>query len=215
MDTPAPDPPSPMGEITGLLQEAAGGQASALERLVPLVYAELNAMAHARLRHERGGLTLDTGALVHEAWLKVAGQTRVAWQNRQHFFAVASEAMRRILIDHAKAHRARKRGGGAAHLPLEPLADRLADPTALTDDQADDLVALDEALQALAVFNPDGARIVQYRFFGGLSHPEIAELTGSSERTVRRAWTAAKAWLRQSLGDRAGDSWLSTDPPGR
>lgn len=207
-----PNPPDQPGEITGLLRQAAGGLGDAHDRLIPLVYQELNRLAHARLRREPDGHTLNTTALVHEAWLRLADQRRVEWQSRQHFFAVASEAMRRILIDHAKRHRATKRGAGAPHLPLEAIADRVAGQDIMTDDQADELVALDEALHRLAAFNPEGARIIQYRFFGGLSHPEIAGVLGISERTVRRVWVAAKAWLRQELGDRLTAGWLTTGP---
>jgi len=210
---PDSDSGQPTGEITGLLHQVAGGQVGAYDQLLPLVYQELNAMARSRLRHERVGHTLSTTALVHEAWLKLVDQTQVDWKSRHHFFAIASEAMRRILIDHARHHRARKRGAGAPHLSIDGLANQLPDPQLMTDDQADDLVALDEALGRLATFNPDGARIVQYRFFGGLTNPEIAEVMESSERTVRRSWTVARAWLRCELGDRPSGSWLTTDPP--
>lgn len=210
---PDPNTDTHRGEITGLLHQAAGGQAGAYDRLLPLVYQELNAMARSRLRNEREGHTLSTTALVHEAWLKLVDQDRVDWKSRHHFFAIASEAMRRILIDHARHHRARKRGAGATHLSIEGLADQLPDPHLMSDDQADELVALDEALDRLAAFNPEGARIVQYRFFGGLSHPEIAEVQGTSERTVRRAWTVAKAWLRHELGDQVSTGLLTAEPP--
>ncbi len=187
------------GEITGLLLDAAKGNRLAFDRLVPLVYDELRGIAHGRLRLERPGHTLNTTALVHEAWLKLAGQTRVAWQNRSHFFAVASEAMRRILIDYAKQRRAGKRGDGAIHLPLEDA--ELVPDAWLSDADAEELIAMDDALRRLAEFNPRGSRIVQYRFFGGMAEAEVAEVMGISERSVRRSWTIARAWLRRELGD--------------
>lgn len=193
---------NPEGEITSVLRLASHGNKEAFDRLLTLVYPELNRLAHARLRAEPMGHTLSTTALVHEAYLKLVDQTRVDWKNRSHFFAIASEAMRRILVDHAKSHRAKKRGGGTAPIDLN-AADAMA-LAVFTDDQADELVALDEALDRLARFNPDGATVVEYRFFGGLANPEVAEVMGSSERTVRRTWTVARAWLRRELGDRAG-----------
>jgi RNA polymerase sigma factor (TIGR02999 family) len=191
--------PTPPGEITGLLRDVAEGSQEAFDRLLPLVYEELRSVAHGRLRAERSDHTLDTTGLVHEAWLRLAGQRRVSWQNRSHFFAVASEAMRRILIDYARRRQSGKRGGRAAHLGLDAAA-TLAAPELFTADQAEALLALDAALERLAAFNPQGARIVQYRFFGGMSGDEVARLLGVSERTVRRSWTLARAWLRRELG---------------
>ncbi len=195
-DAERPDSP---GEITELLREASHGSKEAFDRLFPRVYSELNALARHRLRLERPGHTLSTTALVHEAYLKLVDQTRVEWQGRRHFFAVASEAMRRILVDHAKYRQRDKRGGGAAHVGLDAVGE-LPDE-AMTADQAAELIALDDALARLAVFNPQGAQIVQYRFFGGLSTEEVAGLLETSERSVRRAWTVAKAWLRRELDD--------------
>jgi RNA polymerase sigma factor (TIGR02999 family) len=193
--------PEAPGEITQLLEEVSRGSADAFDRLVPLVYGELSALAHRKLRFESPGHTLNTTALVHEAYLRLAGQNDAKWRNRQQFFAVASEAMRRILIDYAKQRRAEKRGAGVAHLPLEAAESMPASGTfALADEQAAELLAIDAALHRLAEFNPEGARIVQYRFFGALTNAEIAELLGTSERTVRRSWTVAKAWLRRELG---------------
>ncbi|MGE0555330.1 MAG: sigma-70 family RNA polymerase sigma factor [Gemmatimonadales bacterium] len=194
----------PSNEITGLLREAARGNRDAFDRLLPMVYEELTRIARGRLRHERDGHTLNTTALVHEAYLRLVDQTRVEWNGRGHFFAVASEAMRRILVDYAKRQRAGKRGGGAVHLPLEVVGEQVGAESVLTDDQATELLALDDALERLAVFNPEGARIVQYRFFGGLSTPEVATVLGTSERTVRRVWSVAKAWLRRELDDAIG-----------
>lgn len=184
-------------QITGLLREASAGRRDALDELLPLVYRHLSGLARARLRAETPGHTLETAALVHEAWLRLVGQHSVHWQDRGHFFAVASEAMRRILVDHAKRRRAEKRGGGAPALPLEAVQDIVAD--GLNDDSDDLLLALDESLDRLAGFSPEGALVVQYRFFAGLTTGEVAEVMGTSERTVRRTWTAARAWLRREL----------------
>ncbi len=182
-----------MEPITDLLTAASRGDRDALNQLFPLVYDELRRLARARLRSEREGHTLSTTALVHEAYLKLIGQTRVQWRDRTHFFGVASQAMRRILINHAEARRSDKRGGGAVHVPLDEVG------IVLTDDHLDDLLALDDALNRLQAFNQRGADIVVYRFFGGLSYEEIAELTGTSAVTARRAWETARAWLYREL----------------
>jgi RNA polymerase sigma factor (TIGR02999 family) len=189
------------GEITGLLRDATRGDREAFDRLLPLVYDELRQLARSKLRFERAGHTLTTTALVHEAYLKLIDQTRVEWRGRHHFFAVASEAMRRILIDYAKRRLAAKRGGGAGHIRLDEAPEVAAPPAddAFSLDQAHELIALDEALERLAGFNAQGARVVQYRFFGGLTNAEVADVMGTSERTARRAWTVAKAWLRREL----------------
>jgi RNA polymerase sigma factor (TIGR02999 family) len=195
-----PSPLVPHSDITGLLQQAAAGSREAFDSLMPLVYGELRGMAQHRLRAEPAGHTLNTTALVHEAWLRLVDQTRVAWNDRHHFYGVASEAMRRILVDYARRHRAAKRGANAPHFPLDAVADLVPDVGFLTDSLAEELVSLDEALERLTIFNPQGAKIVQLRFFGGLSNPEIAGLLGTSERTVRRAWMVAKSWLHHELG---------------
>jgi len=175
--------------------------------LFPLVYDELKVIGRERLRRERDGHTLNATALVHEAYLSLVQQEHVAWQSRAHFFAVASTAMRRILISYARARLARKRGAGGPRVSLDKVAESLAGEL-FTEDQATELVALDGAMEELKDFNPRGAEVVEYRFFGGLAHREIAEVTGVSEVTVRRRWTAAKAWLRSRLEpgsvDRAG-----------
>ena len=182
-------------EITRLLREASEGRKEVLDQLFPLVYDELRALARSKLRMEADGHTLNATGLVHEAYLKLVDQERVEWQSRAHFFAMAALSMRRILVNHAKGRKRVKRGGGERALTL----DRFAEELALSDAQAEELVALDEALERLKDFNPDGADVVQYRFFGGLAHQEIAEVTGVSEVTVRRRWAAAKAWLRAEL----------------
>ncbi len=202
-------------EITGLLSEAARGNKEAFDRLLPLVYGQLAGLARGKLRFERQGHTLNTTALVHEAYLKLADQRRIEWRNRHHFFAVASEAMRRILIDYAKQRHAAKRGGKAPHVALDAAGELVA-PEVLSDQQATEILALDDALRRLAAFNPQGAKVVQYRFFGGLSNEEAAEVLGVSDRTVRRAWTVAKAWLRRELADAlpAGETSLLGLEPG-
>lgn len=191
--------PEEPGDVTRLLHEASGGNQHAFSELVTLLYRELNELAHRKLRLEATGHTLSTTALVHEAYLKLVPQQRAAWQNREQFFAVAAEAMRRVLVDHARRRQRTRRGGGQALVPLGDGEDVVA-PDFLADDQAEELVALDEALVRLAAFNPEGARIVQLRFFGGLSNDEVATVLDSSERTVRRQWSVAKAWLRRELG---------------
>lgn len=186
-------------EVTRLLSEASGGNRNALDRLFPLVYEELKSISRARLKRERDSHTLNATALVHEAYLALVEQDRVEWQSRAHFFAVASLAMRRILVSHARARLSQKRGGDAAHVSLDDVAGRVEHPDVLSPDEATELLALDGALGTLKEFNPQGAEVVQYRFFGGLEHREIAEVVGVSEITVRRRWTAAKAWLRSHL----------------
>ncbi|MEW5917152.1 MAG: sigma-70 family RNA polymerase sigma factor, partial [Gemmatimonadota bacterium] len=193
------------GDITQLLQDVSNGNQAAFDRLLPLIYDELKVVARSRLRIERPGHTLDTTALVHEAYLKLVDQTRVQWRGRQHFFAVASEGMRRILIDYARSRLTSKRGGAQQHVSLDEAEEVVSDG-ALSEEQAGELIALDDALRRLAKFNPQGAQVVQYRFFGGLAHDQIAELLGVSERTVRRSWTLAKAWLRRELGATFGDA---------
>jgi RNA polymerase sigma-70 factor, ECF subfamily len=192
--------------LTSLLAAASGGNTDALNRLFPLVYDELRRLAHGRLRHERADHTLNTTALVHEAYLKLVDQTRVEWQGRAHFYAVASTAMRRILINHAEARRAAKRGGGVSSLPLDEAG------LAFTDRQLDDMLAIDEALERLKRVSPRSADIVVYRFFGGLTNDEIAEVIGTSAITVRRSWTTAKTWLRRELRDALPD-WEATGLP--
>ncbi len=179
--------------ITRLLGQVGEGQGDAAEQLLPLVYEELQAIAHRQLHSERADHTLNTTALVHEAWITLADQTRTSWENRLHFYGVASTAMRRILINYAKARSAQKRGGGAPHISLDEVE------SILGERDAEELLALDEALDRLADFNPRGAEVVTQRFFGGLTHDEIAELMGTSTVTVRRSWSVAKSWLRREL----------------
>lgn len=189
--------PSPTGPLTELLVEASDGNVDAMNQLVPLVYDELRALAHRQLRRERAGHTLGTTALVHEAYIRLVGQERVQWQGRSHFYAVAAQAMRRILVNYAEARKAAKRGGGAEHTPLEESLVGLGD---IGDQDLEEVLALDEALTRLKAFNPRGAAVVEYRFFGGLTHEEVAEVLDVSVVTVRRAWNAARSWLRRELG---------------
>ncbi|MEX2530549.1 MAG: ECF-type sigma factor [Gemmatimonadota bacterium] len=179
--------------ITRLLREAGAGDEEAAHRLLPLVYDELREIAHRHLRKERVGHTLNTTALVHEAWIRVAGQDRTVWQNRLHFYAVASTAMRRVLLNYAEKRRAQKRGGNAPHVPLEEVEEILGER------EAEEIEALDEALNRLKAFNPRGEAVVVYRFFGGLTHDEIADLLGTSTVTVRRSWSSARSWLRREV----------------
>lgn len=188
--------------ITQLLRQATteGRRGQAFDALFPLVYEELQALARGRLEHEREGHTLNTTALVHEAYLRLVRQTRIAWQSRAHFYAVASQAMRRVLVDYARRRGAEKRGGKGERLSLDVFEGGLA-----RDDEVrpDDVVALDEVLRRLAERDPRAAEVVEYRVFGGLRHAEIAEVLGVSEVTVRRSWTFAKLWLRRELSQGA------------
>jgi RNA polymerase sigma factor (TIGR02999 family) len=189
-----PEAPS-ADQLTQILADASGGNVEALNRCFPLVYDELRRLAHSRLRSENDGHTLNTTALVHEAYMRLVDQTRVQWQGRAHFFAIASRAMRRILINHAEARRAAKRGGAVPHESLSEMT------IALDDDHLENLLALDQALLRLKAFNERGADVVEYRFFGGLTYEEIAEVMGTSAITVRRAWTVSKSWLHRELGE--------------
>ena len=164
----------------------------ALQRLVPVLYDELREIAHQRLRYERDNHTLNTTALVHEVFIKLSKHDAL-WQSRGHFLATASKIMRQLLINYAEKRNAQKRGGGQSTLSLESV------PEVITDERAEMLIELNEALKKLAEFDERGAQIIEYRFFGGLSQPEIANLMGISERTVRRSWVMAKTWIQQEL----------------
>lgn len=188
------------GEVTRLLHEASAGNRTAFDQLVPLVYDELHRIASNRIRAEPVGHTLTPTALVHEAYLQLVAQDRAQWHSRAHFFAVAAQAMRRVLINYAKMKDRLKRGGGTIPIDLDAAEAMGATAVGFSDDQAEDLLTLDAALHELRAFNPEGAAIVEYRFFGGLQFREIAEVSGVSEVTVRRRWTTARAWLRRALG---------------
>jgi RNA polymerase sigma-70 factor, ECF subfamily len=169
-------------------------QATPMEEMFPLVYKELRRMAARRLRRERDGHTLCTTALVHEAWLELTKLNRIEWQNRAHFLAVAAQAMRRILIDYAVARRRQKRGGGQT---LESLDD--GDALAIAQERGEDLIALDEALGRLMAMNERQARIVECRFYGGMTVEETADALRVSPATVKREWATARAWLNREL----------------
>jgi RNA polymerase sigma factor (TIGR02999 family) len=187
-------------DITRLLREWQAGSAPALESLVPLVYAELHTLASRYLSRERRDHTLQPTALVNEAFLRLAGQRDVDWQSRAHFFGIAARLMRRILVDHARRDARDKRGGGATHLPLDDVDP--ASPAAAVD--AVDTVALDAALSRLEALDPHQGRVVELRFFGGMTIEEAAEVMGISTATVKREWVVARAWLyRELTGDAA------------
>jgi RNA polymerase sigma factor (TIGR02999 family) len=177
-------------DVTGLLLAWRAGDRTAVDRLLPVVYDELRRIAHRQLGHERSDHTLGTTALVHEAYFKLVDQTRARWEDRAHFFAVAARVMRRILVDYARQHRAAKRGGARVSLD---------DATLLADERADTLIALDEALTRLTDVDERLGRVVECRFFGGLTEEETAEALGITARTVRRDWVKAKGWLYQAL----------------
>src|SRR5262245_1127374 len=192
MTTPSPN------EVTQLLLAWSQGDRSALDRLIPLVYAELRRLAHRYMGQERPGHTLQTTALVNEAYLRLIDASQVQWQNRAHFFGVSAQLMRRMLVDFARAHRNLKRGGEAQRVSL--------DEALLAPQETDaDLVALDEALTALAAIDPRQARAVELRFFGGLSVEETAEVLQVSPETVHRDWRTAKAWLLRELSREKSD----------
>jgi RNA polymerase sigma factor (TIGR02999 family) len=181
-------------QITQLLLAWSGGRREALDDLLPLVYDELRRLASRYLRHEPIDHTLQPTALVHEAYMRLIDQRKVQWRNRAHFYGVAAQIMRRILVDHARTHRAEKRGAGWKRVPL--IENELP-----AGSEAVDVLALDEALDRLAAFDPQQGRIVELRYFGGLTIDEVAEVVGVSAATVVREWTVAKAWLRSELTD--------------
>ena len=179
-------------DITGLLRAWRAGDSHALDTLLPLVYQELHDIAHQQLRRERHGHTLDTTSVVHEAYLRLVEQTRVQWSDRSHFCAVAALAMRRILVDYARRLRAEKRGGA-----LERVS--MSEALLVAEERAESLLALDDALRELAEVDARLSRVVECRFFGGLSEEETAEVLGVNARTVRRDWAKAKGLLNQAL----------------
>ena len=179
-------------DITAQLVAWRSGEPDARENLFPLVYDELRRIAHRQLGRERDGHTLDTTALVHEAYLKLVDQTRAEWIDRSHFFAVAANAMRRILVDYARSYRTDKRGGA-------PRRVSLTDSMLVAEERADTLLAVDEALVELARIDERLSRVVECRFFAGLTEDETAAVLGVTARTVRRDWTKAKGWLHRTL----------------
>lgn len=194
-------PPSPSmltpvseGEVTRLLTAAASGSDSAAGELLPLVYAELRRVAESYLRRERGDHTLQPTALVHEAYLRLVDQKAASFTNKAHFMRVAARAMRRVLVDHARAHRAAKRGGGAEEMAFD-------EGLVVIENRAIDMLALDEALNELQGLDAEQARIVELRFFAGLTSVEVSHVLGMSLRTVEREWAFARAWLRSKVGE--------------
>ena len=181
---------------TDLLIALRDGDRGALDQLMPLVYEELRAIARRKLRSERSGHTLDTSALVHEAYLKLVQLDRMQWQSRAHFLAIAAQAMRNILVNHALRRKRVKRGGGAPHQPLEETP---AESMALPVTEADRILALDAALDRLAALNPRHARIVECRFFGGMTIEETATVLEISPATAKHDWSLLRAWLGREL----------------
>jgi RNA polymerase sigma factor (TIGR02999 family) len=180
--------------LTGLLLEWREGDKAALDRLMPLVYDELRRIAHRYVQRERDGHTLQTSALVNEAYLRFAGQRKVDWQNRSHFFAVTAQVMRHILIDHARRRRYVKHGGEARQVSIK-------DAAGMSLQRADELIVLEEALDELAKLDRRKSRVVELRYFGGLSLEETADVLDISLMTVRRDWRAAKAWLYRRINN--------------
>jgi RNA polymerase sigma-70 factor (ECF subfamily) len=181
------------GEVTRLLQDSSAGDRQALDRLLPLVYNELRRLAHSFLSRERPDHTLQTTALVHEAYLKLIDQRSVNWQNRAQFFAISAQAMRRILLDNARRHIAAKRGSGGQKISLDEVA------TLSIEAANESLLALDEALQKLATIDAEQGKIVELRYFGGLTIEETAEVLKTSPSTIQREWTIARAWLYRAI----------------
>jgi RNA polymerase sigma factor (TIGR02999 family) len=184
----------PQHDITQLLAEWRDGNQSALDELYPLVYDELHRLARRYMSRERKGHTLQTTALINEAYVRLVDQKNVHWANRSHFFAISAQIMRRILIDHARRHLYAKRGGGAQQVSLEEVA-------VITPNASRELVRLDEALKSLAEMDPRRSQVVELRYFGGLNNEEIAGVLNISANTVTRDWNMARAWLYQQLSE--------------
>ncbi|HEV8481976.1 MAG TPA: sigma-70 family RNA polymerase sigma factor [Blastocatellia bacterium] len=179
-------------QVTQLLLDWSAGDNEALNKLMPLLYQELKRMARYYMRRERAGHTLQTSALVNEAYIRLVDYKKMRWQDRAHFLAVAAQAMRRILVEHARGRTRAKRGGDARKVSLDEAA-------TLADEKAADIVALDLALNSLAEFDPRKSQIVELRYFGGLNIEETAEVLGVSPATVKREWTTAKIWLHREV----------------
>ena len=192
-----------IGEVSGLLRAWGGGDRAALDRLTPIVYEELRRLASHYMRGERPGHSLQATALVNEAYVRLVDYKGMQWQNRAHFFAVSAQLMRRILVDHARRHNL-KRGGDVQHVSVDETA-------IVGGDRAPDLVALDDAMEALARIDLRKVQVVEMRFFGGLSVEETAEVLKVSSVTVMRDWSTAKAWLYRELGGGTGDGFGSME----
>ena len=188
----------PSGDVTQLLVDWSNGDGEALDKLMPVVYDELHDLAARYLRRERQDHTLQTTALVNEAYLRLIDQTRIDWKNSLQFYALAARMMRRILVDHARSHRYKKRGGGARKIPLD-------DAPQVSFERAPDYVAVDDALKELAEIDPELANIVELRFFGGFKNSEIGQHLGMSVPTIVRRWRVAKAWLYRYMTSQATD----------
>jgi RNA polymerase sigma factor (TIGR02999 family) len=182
------------GHVTQILQAWRSGDETAAERLFPLVYADLRARAASALRPERANHTLTPTALVHEAYLRLVDQRLPQFENRRHFYGVAARVMRQVLVDHARAHHAEKRNSGRAVLPLD-------ETLPITDERSHELIALDDALRALAAFDPSKARLVELRYFVGLTIEETATMLDSSPATIKREWALARAWLHRNIAE--------------
>jgi len=196
--------PSPSQEVTELLLAWSQGGQAALDKLIPLVHKELRRLAHRHMRLEQPGHTLQTTALVNEAYLRLVECKNVRWQDRAHFFAISAQLMRRILVDFARSRRYVKRGGEAHQVPLD-------EALVVSRERRTEWVALDDAINALARLDPRKAQVVEMRFFGGLSVKEIAEVLKVSPVTVMRNWSTAKAWLYRELTGRTGDGFRSME----
>jgi RNA polymerase sigma factor (TIGR02999 family) len=186
----------PPQQVTQLLNDWSSGDQAARDRLMPLVYDELHRLAHQHMKRESKGHTLQTSALVNEAFLKLVDQKNVRWQNRAHFFGIAAQLMRRILVDHARSRQTAKRGGGVQAISFD-------DALYVSDERSAEVVAVHEALEQLSQFDSRKGQVVELRFFGGLSIEETAAALGVSTGTVKREWTMARAWLRRAV---AGES---------
>ena len=186
------DSKKPAGEVTELLVRWSKGDTEALDQLLPIVYAELRRIADAYLRRERSGHTLQATALVHEAFLKLVKAQDLEWKNREQFFGISANLMRHILVDHARTATAVKRGGVASNLPLD-------ESLTISNESDANLLLLDEALNKLAAIDPQAARIVELRYFAGLTIEETAEVTKTSPMTVKREWATARAWLHREI----------------
>jgi RNA polymerase sigma factor (TIGR02999 family) len=192
------------GTITQFLLQWGQGDRSALDELIPVVYRELHRLARYYLRRQSPGQTLQTSALINEAYLRLIDHKNMDWQNRAHFYGVAAQAMRRILVDHARTRRAAKRGGGAVEVSLDKAA-------VLASEQAAEMIALDDALMDLATISPRKSQIVELRYFGGLSVEETAEVLGTSTATVVREWRSAKRLLLRALANTESDDSQATE----
>jgi len=179
-------------EVTQLLIDWSNGDRAALDKLMPVVEQELRRLAHHYMSREREGHTLQTTALVNEAFVRLVNRKSIHWQNRAHFFGIAAQLMRTILVDHARSHACAKRGGGAGKLELD-------EALVISQQKASEVIALDEALKELALLDPQQSRIVELRFFGGLTVEEAAEVMHLSPATIKREWSTAKAWLYREL----------------